>query len=204
MADINYISQTNLSEYHEKIKETFEDKQTAQQTKSALEASIALKADKTTTYSKEEADAKITEVLAAANKITAQVVDSTDSVNQENVIYLIKKEDAVGDDKYEEYMYLNQQPTKIGETSTDLTNYYQKDTIDSKFTDLSNTYDIKGAADTAKTEAQNYTDIKIQKESVKYATSSQGEKADSAVQPTDLKEATSEFIQGLFSPAPVI
>lgn len=119
----------------------FEEAGAAEAVKTELTKTINGKADKGTTldaygitdaYTKNDTDAKIAEILGQANKITVQVVDDVEAVTTENIIYLIKDEGAVGEDKYEEYMYIGGEAVKIGDTSTDLTDYCKTTEVDSK------------------------------------------------------------------------
>jgi hypothetical protein len=70
--------------------------------------------------------------IAALNHFKAEVVDSIDKVTEDGVLYLIKDESVAGVDKYNEYIVVGGVATLIGDTTTDLSNYYNKTEIDGK------------------------------------------------------------------------
>jgi hypothetical protein len=70
--------------------------------------------------------------IAALNHFKAEVVDSIDKVTEVGVLYLIKDESVAGVDKYNEYIVIDGVATHIGDTTTDLSNYYNKTEIDGK------------------------------------------------------------------------
>jgi deoxyhypusine synthase len=57
--------------------------------------------------------------------LTRKIVDKVPSAAEadEHTIYLLKKENVTGEDKYEEYMLIDGTIQKIGDTSVDLSNY---------------------------------------------------------------------------------
>jgi hypothetical protein len=67
--------------------------------------------------------------IAALNHFKAEVVDSTDKVTETGVLYLIKDDSVEGVDKYNEYIVVGGVATLIGDTTTDLSNYYNKTEI---------------------------------------------------------------------------
>ena len=82
-------------------------------------------------YTDAEID-KIEAAIAALNHFKAEVVDSVDKVTEVGVLYLIKDESVAGVDKYNEYIVIDGVATHIGDTTTDLSNYYNKTEIDGK------------------------------------------------------------------------
>ncbi len=95
------------------------------------ELADAIKDFATTSYVDGEID-KIEEAISNLNHFKAEVVNSVDDVTDVGILYLIKNEEAVGADVYDEYILVNGEPTLIGDTTTDLSNYYNKDDIDGK------------------------------------------------------------------------
>lgn len=91
----------------------------------------AIKDFATTSYVDGEID-KIEEAISNLNHFKAEVVDSIDKVKEVGVLYLIKDETVDGTDKYNEYIVVDDAPVLIGDTTTDLSNYYDKDAIDGK------------------------------------------------------------------------
>ena len=79
---------------------------------------------------------KIEEAIANLNHFKAEVVDDIAKVTEIGVLYLIKDESAAGVDKYNEYIVVDGQPVLIGDTTTDLSNYYNKTEIDGKIAAL--------------------------------------------------------------------
>ena len=75
---------------------------------------------------------KIEEAIANLNHFKAEVVDDIAKVTEIGVLYLIKDESVAGVDKYNEYIVVDGQPVLIGDTTTDLSNYYNKTEIDGK------------------------------------------------------------------------
>lgn len=105
-------------------------------TQSILQTKIDTKADKATTYSKEETNNEIAKAVANAGHLKREIVESLPSdVNaaDEHTIYMVKK--AVGDkQQYEEFMVVNvsgiKSFEKIGDSAVDMTNYYTKKEVD--------------------------------------------------------------------------
>jgi hypothetical protein len=95
------------------------------------ELADAIKDFATTSYVDGEID-KIEDAISKLNHFKAEVVDNVDDVTDVGILYLIKNEDAIGADVYDEYILVNGEPTLIGDTTTDLSNYYNKDDIDGK------------------------------------------------------------------------
>lgn len=105
-----------------------EDVLTSDSTTNALSAAQgkALLAKFEDVYNKEQVD----DAIAKAGHLKREIVTSVPTVltAKENVIYMLKVSNAVGDDKYKEYMLIDGQDgtleiVQIGDTSTDLTDY---------------------------------------------------------------------------------
>ena len=76
--------------------------------------------------------------ISSAGHISKEIVSAAPAPGdaKENVIYMVKVASATGDDKYEEYMLIGGAVEKIGDTSTDLTDYVKKtDIVTSTTTD---------------------------------------------------------------------
>ena len=85
----------------------------------------------------------VEEAIGNITHFTTEVVESTDDVVAEGVLYLIKDDKVTGEDKYDEYLYIGGEVVLIGDTTTDLSNYYTKTDADGKFalkTSLENDY----------------------------------------------------------------
>lgn len=98
-----------------------------------IEALETLKAD--VTYVDDEI-AGLEDAISKLNHFTTEIVSSTDDVKAEGILYLIKDESVEGVDKYNEYLFVDGEAVLIGDTTTDLSNYYDKDEIDGKVTTL--------------------------------------------------------------------
>ena len=97
----------------------------------ADELAEALEPYATTEYVDGEID-KIEDAISKLNHFTAKVVESIDDVKEVGVLYLIKDASVTGVDKYNEYIVVDGAPVLIGDTTTDLSNYYNKTDIDGK------------------------------------------------------------------------
>ena len=97
----------------------------------SAELADAIKNFATTQYVDEEIEA-IEDAISKLNHFTTKVVASVDEVTDTGVLYLIKDESVKGVDKYNEYIVVDNAPVLIGDTTTDLSNYYDKDAIDNK------------------------------------------------------------------------
>ena len=84
------------------------------------------------TFAKKVDVAALEEAIGELIHFKAEVVDSIDAVTAEGVLYLIKDESATGVDKYNEYILIDGVATLIGDTTTDLSNYYNKTEADDK------------------------------------------------------------------------
>ena len=72
-------------------------------------------------------DTTIQQAIINAPHLKRQIVTELPNANsyQENVIYMIKDTTSTGDDKYKEYLVINNQLVQIGDTSPDLSDYLQ-------------------------------------------------------------------------------
>lgn len=107
--DIPYISPDNLLDYHLGLKLLF-----------ALKTDLADKADKSTTYTKQQVDDAITNAIAGVTQIQFSVVQALPATGEAGVIYLIANGNA-----YDEYIYVNNGFEKLGSTDVDLSGYVQ-------------------------------------------------------------------------------
>ena len=87
------------------------------------------------TYTKTEVDQKI----ADQAHFSAKIVNTTNDVTEQNVIYLIKDNTAVGQDVYKEYILVENVPTCIGDTSTNLSGYVTTETLTQLLADKADT-----------------------------------------------------------------
>lgn len=116
-----------------------------------------LDSDKSFAETIDETFAKKTEVAALEEAIgelvhfKAEVVDNIDAVTEEGVLYLIKDDTVTGVDKYNEYIVVGGVATLIGDTTTDLGNYYNKTEIEDKLSTVKQeAIDAAAAAEEAK------------------------------------------------------
>ena len=114
-------------------------------------------------------DTQIVSATSATNKLSKQIVTELPAVADavENVIYMIKIPSATGNDQYEEWTLIGGQLVMIGDTSTNMSDYYTKGQTDSAIdaavdaakTELTNDYESK--IDAALGEAKDYTDNQL-------------------------------------------
>jgi hypothetical protein len=97
----------------------------------ADELATAIKDFATVTYVDGEID-KVEEAISNLNHFTAKVVIDKAEMKDTGVLYLFKIDSATGSDVYEEYIVIDGVATLIGDTTTDLSNYYNKTEIDGK------------------------------------------------------------------------
>lgn len=97
----------------------------------ADELAAAIKDFATVAYVDDEID-KIEEAISSLNHFTAKVVTDKAEMKDPGVLYLFKIDSATGSDVYEEYIVIDGVATLIGDTTTDLSNYYNKTEIDGK------------------------------------------------------------------------
>jgi hypothetical protein len=76
----------------------------------------------------------IAQAVETSTHLTTVVVEElpNDQDAKDNVIYLIKDDDVTGNDKYQEYVKIQGVLTLIGDTSTNLSDYYTKTQTDDK------------------------------------------------------------------------
>ena len=82
---------------------------------------------KSETYSKQE----VNNLIGSITSISFEVVSVLPTTGSSNIIYLLAKTGATND-VYDEYIYVNNSWEKIGSTSVDLSNYYNKTEVDTK------------------------------------------------------------------------
>lgn len=80
-------------------------------------------------YTKSETESYVASEIGKKIHMTKKVVNSSDEVVEEDVLYLIKDESA-SDDQYEEWYLIDGVATKVGDTSTNLNDYYTKQEIE--------------------------------------------------------------------------
>lgn len=96
-----------------------------------LDAAVEAGVELAKSYTDEEIG-KIEQAIANLNHFTAKVVTDKSEMTEAGVLYLFKVENATGSDVYEEYIVVDGVATLIGDTTTDLSNYYNKTDIDGK------------------------------------------------------------------------
>ena len=74
--------------------------------------------------------------------VKMQVVVTLPDVGRSDTIYLVKKEHPTERNLYEEYVYTNDDWEHIGDTSVDLTDYYNKNQVDEKLNKKQNTLTV--------------------------------------------------------------
>ena len=78
-------------------------------------------------YTKEETNTAIAEAIAGADHLKREIVTELPTENIDaNTIYMIKKGSSENGDNYEEYMYINEELVKVGDSTVDLTDYLTK------------------------------------------------------------------------------
>lgn len=107
----------------------------------AIETALENIYTKSEVYNKGEIDS----ALAAITHFTTEVVESTDEMVSDKVLYLIHDTTAEGADKYNEYLVINGTPTMIGDTTTDLSGYATKDELTAHETAADGKYATKQA-----------------------------------------------------------
>lgn len=91
------------------------------------------------TYATTEA---VEQLIGEQAHFTTQVVNTTADVTESGVLYLIKDPTAVGQDVYKEYLFIDGAPVCIGDTTTNLANYYNKTEVDDKLSGKANSADV--------------------------------------------------------------
>lgn len=157
----------------------------------------------TDAYTKTQADAKIDEKIAASQHLTKVVLGDQEDLPEateavDNAIYMKKVDGGAGNQYYEEFIVINDQWEKIGDTAVDLSNYATQSWVTSQIQPVSTKADAneaaigvingsgEGSINKAKTdavaEAKGYADSLASN----YATAAQGAKADTALQKADI------------------
>ena len=108
-------------------------------------------------------DEQIAKAKTETTHLTKEIVTSVPEASnaKENVIYMLKVEDAYGDDKYEEYMLIGGAVVMTGTTSTDLSNYYTKYETDGKIATAKQEAINTAAADATSKANQALADSKV-------------------------------------------
>lgn len=110
---------------------------------------------------RDEADKAILEAVSKLNHFTTKIVTSTADVKEEGVLYLIKDETVVGVDKYNEYLFVDGAAVLIGDTTTDLSDYYNKTEVDNLVQGAKDYAAGLDDADTTYTISTGTTDTKV-------------------------------------------
>ena len=177
-----------------------------------LETTIDGKADKGTTlaeygitdaYTKGETDSAISSAVAASQHLTKVVLEAEEELPeataaQDNAIYLKPVDVGSGNQYYEEFIVINDQWEKIGDTAVDLSNYATQSWVTSQIQPVSTKADaneaaigvINGAGEGSITKAKNdaVAEAKSYADGLasNYATAAQGALADTALQKADI------------------
>lgn len=101
-----------------------------------------------------------------------EIVDGLPVIGKDNVIYMVKKKSASGDDIYDEWMWVDTKYEHIGSTATDLSDYYKKEEADKLLDKKVNkvtgkglsTNDYTTAEKTKLASLENYDDTAIKAE----------------------------------------
>ena len=96
---------------------------------------------KTETFSKEE----INDIVSGLNQLTPKIVTSVDEVVDGKILYFIPREIQEGKNLYDQYMYIDGKPEKIGDldTTIDLREYVLSSVFTSTINGLVNIYVAK-------------------------------------------------------------
>ena len=181
----------------------------------ALERGKADKADTlagygiTDAYTKTQTDAKIDEKIAASQHLTKIVLgdqeelpDATEAVD--NAIYMKKVDGGAGNQYYEEFIVINDQWEKIGDTAVDLSNYATQSWVTSQIEPVSTKADAnetaievingtgEGSITKAKQDAVSEAKVYADGLASNYATAEQGAKADTAVQKAEVTTGSAQ------------
>lgn len=169
----DYVKASEYETYQGQVTEALNDRYT----KSAADAKFAVKGedayDDTTivgrisavetelenVYTKDETYTKteVNDAISGMSHFSVEVVDSIEEMNDPTVLYLVHVESATGIDKYNEYLVIGGQPTLIGDTSTDLSQYATKAELTAHENTAKDTYATKTALNEhAETAATTY------------------------------------------------
>lgn len=132
-------------------------KQTVEQHTSQIQGLSNSKADKSTTldgygiddaYTKTEVDTLVQTQIAASMHLKKEIVNvlPDESEAKDNIIYMVPKTTAEGNQAYDEFMLINGKFEKIGDTEVDLSSYATKSEV---------TQQVGQAVSTAAQDAQN-------------------------------------------------
>lgn len=143
------------------------------QNTTAIENLKTQKADSATTlkgygitdaYTKGEVDSAITTAVANADHLKREIVSVLPQTSDadENTIYMVSVESGEGNQKYEEFMLINGEFEKIGDSAVDLTNYATKTEVETAKQEAitSAASDAQTKADKALSDAKGYVDTK--------------------------------------------
>ena len=166
---------------------------------SAISALQTGKADKSTNlagygitnaYTKDETDLAISTAIGTADHLKREIVDVLPPfANADpNTIYMLSVATGTPRELYEEYMFLNGDYEKIGDSTVDLTNYATKQELADSYSTIEQNINTisQSKADTAYNNAVSYTN----ELSKNFATTAQGAKADTALQKADVVTGT--------------
>lgn len=95
-----------------------------------LDNLLASKANVNGVYTKDE----VNSIISTLSSLKFEVVETLPALGSTDIIYLVPKADSEIQNTYDEYIYLeNGTFEKIGDTTVDLSNYYNKTEADKKF-----------------------------------------------------------------------
>lgn len=104
------------------------------------------------TYAKTE---DVRKLIGEQAHFKTQVVDDAGDVTTEGILYLIKDPTAEGQDTYKEYLFIDGAAVCIGDTTTNLTDYYDKDAVDALLADKADEADVNTSISNLTTQIQN-------------------------------------------------
>lgn len=117
----------------------------------AVELALGNVYTKSEVFTKEE----VNSAIAGITHFTTEIVDSTEDMTSETVLYLIHDTTAAGADKYNEYLVIGGVPTMIGDTTTDLSQYATKTELETHVTEAEGKYATKEALEAHESAAAN-------------------------------------------------
>ena len=106
----------------------------------------------TSTYAK---TADVERLIGEQAHFKTQVVETAAEVTAEGILYLIKDPTALGQDIYKEYLFIDGEAVCIGDTSTNLTNYYNKTEVDTLLSGKANSGDVNSSIQNLTTQINN-------------------------------------------------